>query len=61
MTKLDDKTAAPPPAPAKEKPLSKAALDRALKAGKPEPWIEKGRKPTGPVNSIRWQPKRGKS
>jgi hypothetical protein len=61
MTKPEENSAAKPPASAKEKPLSKAAMDRALKAGKPEPWIEKGRKPTGPVNSIRWQPKRGKS
>lgn len=60
MTKPDDKTVPQTPSSAKEKPLSKAARDRALKAGAPEQWTEKGRKPPAP-STIQWQPKRGKS
>lgn len=57
MDTSDEKKSPKPTA----KPLTKAAIDRALKAGAAERWVDKGRKPQLPDTKIQKQPKRGKS
>ncbi len=74
MSKLPEKPSPQPSASAEEKPLtgaaldrallakslSGAALDRALKAGNAPSWDAQGRRSAPPVSKIRSMPKRGK-